>query len=84
VAARKRNQDDTEAAHRQEEGAVISGLEIELRAFQGTGPSMSLLNAVEYITPDPVRRLALYRRCRAEDQIRWHSQDESSLFKIAS
>jgi hypothetical protein len=29
---------------------------------------MSLLTAVEFITHDPARRVALYRGCHAEDQ----------------
>jgi hypothetical protein len=46
---------------------------------------MSLLNAVEYITPDPERRLALYRRCRAEDQsIGGMGQDDARFSKITS
>jgi hypothetical protein len=28
---------------------------------------MILLTAVEYMTPDPTRRIALYRGCHAED-----------------
>jgi hypothetical protein len=87
VAARKRKQEETDAAHREEEEAVISGLQIELRAFQATDPSMSLLNAVEYITPDPARRIALYRRCSPEDRSTRSGvvgQDDLRLLEIAS
>jgi hypothetical protein len=58
VAARKRKQEETDAAHRHEEEAVLSGLEVELRALQASDPGMSLLTAVEYITPDPPHRIA--------------------------
>jgi hypothetical protein len=34
---------------------------------QATNPEMNLLTAVEYITPDPGRRVALYRGRHAED-----------------
>ena len=48
--------------------AAIAGLEAELRAVPVSDPGMTLLTAVEYITPGPGRRIALYRRCSAEDQ----------------
>jgi hypothetical protein len=63
VLARKREQEETEAARRQEERASVSGLEVELRTLRATDPDMSLLDAVKYITPDRARRLALYGRC---------------------
>ena len=87
VAARKRKQEETEAARRQEEEAVISGLEVELRALRATDPGMSLLTAVEYVTSDPALRIALYRRCSPEDRsIRsgGMGQDDPGLLKIAS
>jgi hypothetical protein len=68
VAARKRKQEETEAASRQEEEAMTSGLEVELQALRATDPCMSLLDAVEYTTSDPERRIALYTRCSAEDR----------------
>jgi hypothetical protein len=68
LAARKRRREDAEINRRQEEEAVIVGLETELRALRVTDLAMSLLAAVEYITPDPARRIALYRYCHAEDQ----------------
>jgi hypothetical protein len=68
VAACRRKQEETEAARQQEEEAVISTLRVELRALRGTDPGMTLLNAVEYTTPDPAHRIALYRRCSAEDR----------------
>jgi hypothetical protein len=68
VVARKRKQDEAEAARRQEEEALVLLLEVELRALCATDPDMSLLTAVEYITPDPARRIALYRYCHAENQ----------------
>jgi hypothetical protein len=49
-------QEETDAAHRHEE--ELSGLEVELRALQASDPGMSLLTAVEYITPDPPHRIA--------------------------
>ena len=68
VSARKRKQEETEAAGRQEEEAMISGLEVELRALRATDPCMDLLTAVEYTTSDPAARIALYRRCIAENR----------------
>jgi hypothetical protein len=68
VMARKRKQEETEAEARQEEEAMISALGDELRALRSTDPQMSLLIAVEYITCDPSHRVALYRRCSAEDR----------------
>ena len=67
VAACKRKQEETEAAARQEEEAIISGLEVELRALRATDPGMSLLTAVEYITSDAGCQVVLYRRCSLED-----------------
>ncbi len=77
----------TEAARRQEEEAVISVLRDELRTLRATDPGMSLLTAVEYITSDPAHRIAVYRRCSAEDRsIRTSGmgQDDPRLLKIAS
>jgi hypothetical protein len=68
VLARKREHEETAAAGRQEEEAVMSGLQVELRVLRDTDPGMSLLNAVEFITPDPGRRIALYGRCIGEDR----------------
>jgi hypothetical protein len=67
VAARKRVLEETEAARRREEEALVTLLEIELRALRTTDPEMGLLTAVEYITSDPGRRVALDRGCHAED-----------------
>jgi hypothetical protein len=68
VLARRREQDLAEAARRQEEVAVISALGVELQALRGTDPVMTLLNAAEFITPDPGRRITLYRYCRDDDR----------------
>jgi hypothetical protein len=87
VAGRKRKQEETEAARRQEEEAAISVLKVELRALRATDPGMSLLTAVEYITSDPAHRIALYRRCSAEDRSIKSSgmgQDDPLLLKIAT
>lgn len=53
MAARKRKQEEMEAARRQEEDAVISVLRVELRALRAADPCMSLLTAVDYSTADP-------------------------------
>jgi hypothetical protein len=46
---------------------------------------MSLLTAVEYITSDPAHRIALYRRCSAEDRsVNGMGQDDPRLLKIDS
>jgi hypothetical protein len=68
IAAYKRKQDETKAAGRQEEEALISALEGELRALRAADPGMSLLTAVEYVTSDPGARIVLYRRCNAENR----------------
>jgi hypothetical protein len=44
----------------------VTLLEIELRAICATDPGMPLLTAVEFITPDPGRRVALFIRGCAE------------------
>jgi hypothetical protein len=31
----------------------MSGLDVDIRMLRATGPGMSLLDAVEYTTPDP-------------------------------
>jgi hypothetical protein len=86
VAARKLKEEETEAARRQEEDAVISGLQIELQTLRATDLGMSLLTAVEYITPDPARRIALYRCCSPEDRSgsSRRGQDDAQLLNIAS
>jgi hypothetical protein len=68
VAARKREQEEAEAAHRRDEDAVMSRLQVELRALRATDPGMTLLMAVEYSTSNPAHRIALYRCCHAEDR----------------
>jgi hypothetical protein len=85
VAARKRKQEETEAARQREEEAAVSGLQVELRTLCATGPAMTLLTTVEYVTPDPGLRLSLYRRCCADDQsTRGMGEDDARLSKIAS
>jgi hypothetical protein len=83
VAARKRKQEEAEAARRQEEEALVLLLEVDLRALCATDPDMSLLTAVEYITPDPAHRIALYRYCHAEDQSVGVSKDLAFLERRA-
>jgi hypothetical protein len=86
IAACKRRQQETEAAGRQEEEELISGLEVELRALRATDPGMGLLTAVEYITSDPAARIVLYRRCNAENHSIGSSvtgQDDPGLSTIA-
>jgi hypothetical protein len=85
AAAYKRKQEETETAGRQEQEAMISGLEVELRALRATDPGMDLLTAVEYITSDPAARIVLYRRCSAEKRSIGSSgtgQDDPSLSTI--
>ena len=87
VAARKREQEEKEAARRQEEEAVISTLQVELRALSSSDPGMSLLDAVEYVTSDPGQRIALYRLCSPEDRnIRFSGmgQDDHRPLEIVS
>jgi len=48
-------------------------------------PGMTLLDAVEYITPDPDRRIALYGRCSADNQsVNGVDQDDPGLLEIDS
>jgi hypothetical protein len=68
AVARRRKQQELEAIGRQEEEAMIFGLEVELRRLRSTNPGMSLFTAVEYITSHPVHRIALYRSCHADDE----------------
>jgi hypothetical protein len=85
VLARKRKQEETEAAQREEEEAVVSGLEVELWTLRATDRGMSLLTAVEYTISSPDRRIALYKRCSAEDQsVNGMAQDDPRLLKIAA
>jgi hypothetical protein len=85
VLARKGQQEETAAAFRREEEAVISRLQVELQALRATDPGMSLLDAVEYTTPDPDRRIALYGCCSNEDRsVNGRNQDDPRLFKVAS
>jgi hypothetical protein len=72
--------------HRQEEEPVIFGLQVELRVLCATDPGMSLLTAVEYITPDPAHSVALYRRCSSENRVRSSGMggDDPRLLTIAS
>jgi hypothetical protein len=49
VAARNRKQEETEATHRQEEEAVMAGLQVDLQALRSTA-LVTLLTAVEYVT----------------------------------
>jgi hypothetical protein len=76
---------EEEAARRQEEEALVSGLQVELRVLQASDPGMSLLDAVEFVTSDPGQRIALYRFCSPEDRnIRFNGmgQDDSCPLKI--
>jgi hypothetical protein len=66
VASRKRRQEEIKATSRLEEEAVISGLQIELRALRASDPSISLLTGVEYVTSDAGCQVVLYRRCSLE------------------
>jgi hypothetical protein len=87
VASRKRKQEEAEAARRLKEEVLVSALRVELRVLRATDPGMSLLNAVEYITPDPAHRVALYRCCSTEDQSIGSSgkrQDDSGLLRIGA
>jgi hypothetical protein len=69
VAVRKRkHRRRWEAACRQGEQSVISALQVELRALRSTDPGVTLLTAVDLVTSDPDRRIALYRRCTAENR----------------
>ena len=87
AVARKLERQKTEATHRREEEAVLSGLLVELQALRANDSGMSLLTAVEYITSDPAHRIALYRLCSPEDRSIRSSgmgNDDPGLLKIAS
>jgi hypothetical protein len=66
---------------------VISGLRLELQALRTTNPGMTLLSAVEFVTSDPARRVALYKLCSVEArEIRstGMGQDDSQRLKFAT
>jgi hypothetical protein len=83
LAARKRRREEAEIKRRQEEEDVVSELQVELQAMRASDPGMSLLTAVEYITFDPDRRIALYRGCHAEDQSVGDAKDLAFLERRA-
>jgi hypothetical protein len=65
----------------------MSGLRVALLELCDNHAGMSLLDAVEYTTCDPDRRIALYRRCSSEDRSIRSSgmgQDDPRLLTIAS
>jgi hypothetical protein len=51
--------EETEAAHRKEEAAVIPGLRLTCGRYAAADPSMSLLTSLEFIISDPAHQLAL-------------------------
>jgi hypothetical protein len=79
LVACKRKRQELEAARRQEEEAAMSALQVELQALCAADPGMSLLDAVEFITPDPGCRITLYRNCRGDDRNIGPSGNTSSL-----
>jgi hypothetical protein len=81
VVARKRKQQETDAAHRQEEEALVPLLEVELRTLCATDAGMSLLTAVEYSTPDPARRLSLPTLLRPGSEHQWHGSRRHPVFE---
>jgi hypothetical protein len=83
MAARRRKHEEAEAARRREEGALVSVLQVELQMLRSSDPSMTLLTVVEFITPDPARRIALYRCCHTEDQSIAVSKDLALLERRA-
>jgi hypothetical protein len=82
--ARKCKRDEEEVTRRQEEEAVVSALEVELRALLVIDRGMSLLDAMEYTTSDPAHRISLYRRCAEDRIVHDMGQDDHRLFGIAS
>jgi hypothetical protein len=82
VAARKRKHEEMEAAHRKEEDALVSRLRAEVIALRASDPTMGLHTAVEYVTPHPAHRLALYRACH-EDQSTGTANDLALLERRA-
>ena len=86
MAVRKRkHRRRWEAACRQGEQSVISALQVELRALRSTDPGVTLLTAVEFITADPGRRIALYGRCSAEDRsVNGMGEGDPRFLKIAA
>jgi hypothetical protein len=63
-AARRIQKEEAEAAKHRRCEAEMDGLKADLAALVDQDPGMSLLDAVEFITPDPGDRLALYRSVR--------------------
>jgi hypothetical protein len=61
LAERRRRQEEIEAAKRGTRQAVVGVLKAELTALMASDSEMPLLDAVEFVTPDPGDRLELYR-----------------------
>jgi hypothetical protein len=80
-------QEEQEAALRQDEEAVISGLRHELHTLRAADPGMSLLTAVEFTTSHADHRLGLLQTLYPEDRSVRSSDmghDYPRLLKIAS
>jgi hypothetical protein len=83
----KRERAEMDATCRQEEEAELLGLEVKLRLLRADEPGVTLLTAVEFVTPDPAHRVSLYRRCVADDPSttsRGIDQGDSRVWVIGS
>jgi hypothetical protein len=61
LATRRQQKEEVEAALRGARQAVVDGLKAELTALMASDPDMPLMDAVDFVTPDPGDRLELYR-----------------------
>jgi hypothetical protein len=61
LAERRRQKKKVETAKRGTREAEVDGLKAELTALMASDPDMPLMDAVEFVAPDPGDRLELYR-----------------------
>jgi hypothetical protein len=82
TAARKLQKAELDATRRQEEEAELLGLEVELRMLRADAPDISLLIAVEFVSPDPAHRIALYRLSIADGGARYPVEWNKTILMI--
>jgi hypothetical protein len=64
LAECRRQKEEVEAALRWRREAELDGLKADLAALMASDPDMPIMDAVEFVTPDPSDRLELYRSLR--------------------
>jgi hypothetical protein len=64
LAECRRQKEEVEAALRRRREAELDGLKADLAALMASDPDMPIMDAIEFVTPDPGDRLELYRSFR--------------------